>query len=423
LRSLRKKEKILMLKKILFTILLIVALSVTGCRGTEVEDISSGINEDEDGNNQETNEEGTKENEELKGFKIDKTGKNTKIVFENNDYFRGPRYSVKWGNGDNFIFSSQYSNNDNISNIFYNFNIYKGSIDKLFNIDGEMWGAGEIVEEGNEIIYSHNGFDGLYSLKKDGIVNQITKAQSWFHFSPDGKRIVINGIPADGSDDSEYKRYIYDVEKGLLEESSLIPNMDYVFSFIAARWSPDSIHISSQTGDKENRLTIINGAKNSLEKEIIIDDSLISFPIWSPDGKKLAFMVQTKDKGQYIIEGEELYFYMSDKIGIYDTEDNSVSYIDLDDQLTVNSPIWNEDSKGIFLQTVSTKMADKIIDRSMEGQKKIEINFNYLDLYSRKTINIFKNEAIMDYYNIPSVIHPIELHDQNKLLCPLFPQI
>lgn len=404
-----------MVKKFLLVILLILSLSVTGCRGTDVEDTNSEVNEDKDEIVQDTNDD-LEDMEELDGLRVDKSGENTRIIFDNKGNFRAPIYNVKWENGNNFVLFHRYFKDNDVRNQIYNFNTTNKTIDKLFEIEGELWGLLELVKGGSEVIYSHNGFDGLYSLNQDGAVNQITKAQGWYHFSPDKKRIIINGIAADGSEDSEYKRYIYNTEEGLLEESPLIPNMDYAFSGIAATWSPNSIHISSQTGDRQNKLTIINGVENMVEKEILIEDSIISFPNWSPDGSKLAFLVQSKDKGRYVLEGNELYFYMSNKVGIYDTTDKSVSYIDLVDELTFSTIMWKKDSQGLFVETVSTKMADKLIDKTGEGSKTIEANFKFIDLNTNKVINIFKKDATYEYYNIPIIALPIELYDNNKLL-------
>ncbi len=323
-------------------------------------------------------------------------------------------YSSKWLDNNKYIFQHSVRRD----NAFYIFDTESNKLEKTLDLTGEYWWI-DVVGNGNGVIYSEDGFNGLYYYDNKEPI-KIMDRQSWYNISPDGKTMIVNGFPAD-SDGTEYKRYIYDIKSKELKYTSLIPDMDYVFSYLAARWSPDSIHVSSQDTDKSHTLKIINAVENKVKKKITKDDAIISFPSWSPDGKNIVFLVQSKGKEDYFLVGEEMGFYMSDILGIYNIHNNSVEYVSLGDNLTISNIIWDVNGKGFYFPTVTIEDAKKILnkngeDNAVEGYIDVKYTLNYFALNENKFQKILDSNIFRYYNSILLRIQPLNIYNDDTLI-------
>ena len=402
-----------MVRKIIVFFIVAFIMILGGCKNNTVDNTldETHIENNESENNKENDEEDSSEIVEVDDMTIKKMGDKIRITANGKSKYMSPFRHLKWLEDGEFIFSYSKNVEGKTINSFYNFNGENEEIEKLFQVDKELYDS--TITYNNGLLYSNNyGFDGLYYLDPDGNTTQIAKKHGWYNISPDGKRVIINGLALDDEDDTQFKRYIFDIEKNSLIETDFIPDMDYVFSNIAATWSPSSIHISSQKGGKEDSLRVVNAIENIITKEITSPEDKISSVTWSPDGKKLGFLVQSKIYSKFIDSSDGEYIhYLSDKIGIYDIEKDTLIYKDLEYNLAVRSIAWNKDGKGIFVITTPLDKIDKYLDKTLDS--KVEYAIKHLKLDKNQISNIFKGEAVIrwegDIRNIDSI--PIMMKD------------
>lgn len=406
-------------KKGLIVAILAIALTfLIACKSTEVNDSIKDVQTNTDVQDVEIQDKHKTSEDELKEeaekiFTVDNSENKIKILFDSKSKLQPSFYDVKWLNNTNFAYKC-YSK-DGMNNRYYEFNTLTKEIKQTFNLDGEYYWQ-TLVNDGQGLIYSNDGFNGLYYLSKNKESTKIMDSQRWYNISPDGRKIIINGSPTKDSTQEHFQRYIYDIESGALILNESIPDMDYVFSYLAARWSHDSIHISSQETDKSNSLKIIDTVNNKVKKEIIIDGAIISYPCWSTNGKELAFLVQSEQNSGYVLEGEDTNFYLSDRVGIYSTEDNSLKYIDLKDSLAVNPITWGIESSGFFIDTVPKSTADEILGRTHDSEINEKYAMNYVNVSTEKVKEIFKIKIDMYYNNILVTTVPLKMQDDGTLL-------
>lgn len=402
-------------------ILTIITLIMTSCtRKTEEPIGGENISQDNTIDNENKNTEDKKIEDGEPGMLtqerplvLNSDGRTRILVGDNNEkglFF----YSSKWLDDNKYVF--QHSVKEH--NTFYIFDTESNELEKTLDLLGEYWWI-DVVDNGNGVIYSEDGFDGLYYYDNKE-PTKIMDRQSWYNISPDRKTMIVNGFPAD-SDGTEYKRYIYDMKSKELKHTSLIPDMDYVFSYLAARWSPDSVHVSSQDYDKSHILKIINAVENKVKKEVSKEDAIISFPSWSPDGENLVFMVQSKGKEDYFLVGEDMGFYMSDIIGVYNIHNNSVEYINLGDNLTISNISWDINGKGFYFPTVTVEDAKKILnnkgeDKIIEGYIDVKYTLNYFALNKNKSQKILESDIFRYYNSILLRIQPLNIYNDDTLI-------
>lgn len=385
---------------IVFSLLLTILIS---CRN---EDQSSNANDQED----------TVSNDHInkKGIEVifDKEKSNIRIATSRNDASISSIYQVKWTNNEEIFFNYKIANEYNETNVFYSFDISNNILEERFDIEERIW-DGHVANEGKSLIYSSDGFNGLYSLNDDGTIVKIATKQSWYSISPDNTKIIVNGIPDGQDSDKQFIRYLYSIDNNTVLELSDIPNIEYVFSSIAAKWSPDSTHIVSQNGDNENSLNIINVIENKIIEKIKIQDSIIPpFPMWSPDGKKLAFMVQSKGNREYTFDDGHMYVYMADKIGIYNVEDGSVEFYNLNGKLTTDNKIqWQNNSQGVIVQTIEQNLVNMYLSEETLDGEVLAISFDYIDVDSSKDISTILKDDIRKLGGF---------YEHNKYLAGLF---
>lgn len=419
-------------KKIVLILLIIVTLFMTSCE-KKLKDAINSENTSQDNTTDNDNENKNTEDKKIEDEKtdtlskempmIEDTGNGFRILVGNTGDYGLPFHGIQWLDNNNLAFYNnkkldEDSESQALESSFYTLDISNKILTKKLSVTGEYWWK-DIVDNGEGIIYSEDGQNGLYYLNKEENIKIMDK-QAWYHISPDRQKIIINGIPAE-SDETEYKRYLYDIKSKELKYTSLIPKMDYVFSYIAAKWSPDSIHMSSQESGAEDTLRIIDIVKNQIKKEIMQEGAIISEPCWSPDGKNLVFIVQSKDKKDFFIPGEEIGHCMSDVIGLYNTESNAVRYVNLEDDLTVSAITWDIEGKGLFIPTASTESGKKILDKINNGSNEAgyideKITMHYLDIATDKVISTLETNAYLAFYNLSVHSFPLSLYQDENLI-------
>ncbi|MBS4539073.1 hypothetical protein GOQ27_11410 [Clostridium sp. D2Q-11] len=317
--------------------------------------------------------------------------------------------SLEWFDKETIAFNFTYQEKGESKNSIYEYKTSQNKVDIKFNIEGMIWEWKRVNK--NAIIYSNDGFNGLYYMNNNGDVEKISERQEWYHISPDGNKVIVNGIPAK-SDKSENERFIYNIDKKHLQKANYIPDIDYVFSYIAATWSPDSTHIVSQIPNVNNQINIIDINKG-IEKEIKMDDTILTSPIWSNDGEKLAFLIQSKDYEEYIFDSIETNYYLSDKIGIYDTKTKKIKVINFKKNLTTSEIYWSEDNKGIIIQTAKIKDIQKNLISPTEN---IKGEVQYINIETEDNMIVLEDIVDLSEGYPSHKITPIELFENNMFM-------
>lgn len=256
-----------------------------------------------------------------------------------------------WSGFFNFMFyqSDQKS-------LFYRFDIRdeepENRCQKVFEVQGNI-DSGQVVNDGNGVVYRElvNGsyVDGaLKYLKKDGSGVTIVKNCIYYSISPDKKLVLAGGNDPDDTAGSEKQFYLYNLvtEKKFKLTQVFCPQTLEELLGVEASWNRDSRYISII--DK-----VIDAANGAVKKDFSVADALMTMFCWSPDGQKLAFLYQSTGNADYTIDMENSSICLSDRIGIYNTWDGVVRYVEIPDGLAVDF-VWGDDSKSLVAKVVAT---------------------------------------------------------------------
>lgn len=259
------------------------------------------------------------------------------------------------------------SYNDSGRTLVYSYNVNEEKLVKLFDI--ENYSGVRILKDGSGVVYMGNSQTGEYGgrlvyLKSDGTVKQLLELCTWYEMSPDGQWIAANGTP-DKASQNEQKIYLYSMKDESFTELEGIRTPSSWSQFLSFHivWSSDSRHILLGN-------VIADADSKKVVKDLGADGYSLSNFRWSPDGSKLCYRAQSMKYEKYSLPGEDSSDRLSDKLGIYYTDDNSVNYRSFTDFL-VYGLMWNSDSGSIAMTMIPIKSADELVKKGAE--------FNYKD--------------------------------------------
>lgn len=408
------KDKKLLIIFSLITLLLIFSLSIES-DDSEIEDIpKEEIEVEEDEGNEEesideesSNEKKDKDSKKLGNIYLEEDEESTYLRFSSEAI--NPITSLKWSDNNSVNFNYSYEGENGPQNDIYNHTIDGDKIDLEFNIEGIIWDWRKL--DNNSIIYSKDGFNGLYYVDDKGNNKRITESQEWYNISPDGNKIIINGIDVE-SESKRNNRFIYNIDKDEIQKTDYIPDIDYVFSYLAATWSPDSTHIVSQIPKVNDQINIIDINKG-IEKEIKMNGSILTRAKWSNDGEKLAFLVQSEEYKDYIFSDLETNHHLSNKVGIYDTTTKDIKIIDFNNKLTTSPIYWSEDSEGIIIETAQKNNVKELLESSLD---KIDGEVQYINIDTKSKKVILEDSVDLSSGYPVHQITPIELFQNNLFI-------
>ena len=180
---------------------------------------------------------------------------------------------------------------------------------------------------------------------------------SGFHFSPDGKRLVLTATDQPSKDEEDRKKvkddtmvidrdikmthlWLFDLDK---KEEKRLTEGNYTVS--DPQWSPDGTRISyvarptpkADDGDQDNIwvLTISGGAK----EKITSDERASQNPRWSPDGKWIAY--NESDRGAV----------STDVLAVIAASGGTPRELTTKFELPTGTPVWAADGKTIYFST------------------------------------------------------------------------
>jgi TolB protein len=151
-----------------------------------------------------------------------------------------------------------------------------------------------VSPDGTRIAFSsERAGDGMniYVMNADGSgVKEVTHNTDFnsFHarWSPDGKRILFQGFPAD--------LYVVGADG---------TGQTHISNAVMATWSPDGAHIAFMTSHDEGKTFEIHAmnADGSGETPLTKGPASDGLPAWSPDGKRIAFASDRTGKGDIYV--------------------------------------------------------------------------------------------------------------------------
>lgn len=339
---------------------------------------------------------------------------NTAIITPNNAFKgRTPFYlDEKAGWGDKFYFMYYRSEQ---KSFFYSFDTAQeedGTLcERLFEIEANV-DSGEVVDDGNGLVYREL-VDGSYAegalkyLKKDG--SAVTLVNQCIYYS-DKKKVLAGGLDPDNPGQTERKFYLYNFLTGkrTLLEAFFCPQTLEELIGVAATWNSNSRYISMI----DKLVDADTGGK--LKKDFATNDATLTMFSWSPDGQKLAFLSQNSQNANYSLDLENTSLCLSERIGIYNTWDGSVRYVDIADGLALEF-VWGDDSKGLAARVVPAANLDAFIssyqpDNTNPGEGAESFTLITIDLANLTTEPVLENypvQSIHKYYDGKLLItHP-----------------
>ncbi|HYH02476.1 MAG TPA: hypothetical protein VEC37_05205, partial [Bacillota bacterium] len=276
---------------------------------------------------------------------------------------------------------------------------------KVFDVPGNV-DSGQVVNAGNGALYRElvNGSyveGALKYLKKDGSSVTIANQCIYYSVSPDKKRVLAGGNDPDDPVGTEKKFYLYNLvtEKKVQLTQVFCPQTLEELLGVEASWNRDSRYVSLI--DK----VIDADAKGTIKKDFEVADALMTMFCWSPDGQKLAFLYQSASNAEYSIDLENSSICLSDRIGIYNTWDGSIRYVDIPNGLAVDL-VWGDDSKELIARVVPTSKLETFIGNYQPENVHPSEHMEYFDLIvidlnqgqTRKVLADYPVRSVNKYY-------------------------
>jgi dipeptidyl aminopeptidase/acylaminoacyl peptidase len=209
----------------------------------------------------------------------------------------------------------------------------------------------------------------VWMMNADGgeawVVTSHKGGVSGFHFSPDGKRLVLTAVDQPNKDEEDRKKvkddtmiidrdikmthlWLFDVEK---KEEKRLTEGSYTIS--DPQWSPDGTQITYTTrptpkaddGDQDNiwLITIASGQK----KQLTGDDASSQNARWSPDGKWIAY--NCTERGALSLDFLCLIPPSGGALRRMTARSESEGWPKV--ELAAGTPVWAPDGRSIFFST------------------------------------------------------------------------
>ena len=175
-------------------------------------------------------------------------------------------------------------------------------------------------------------------------------------WSPDGKRIAFSKIDLEPDDAANYEADVYVMNADGTEETRLTDLADVETEPV---WSPDGKQIAFSTAkgvtDKGD-IYVMNSDGSELTRLTDLPGKEIE-PIWSPDGKRIAFSTQWVQRGDIYVmnsDGSELRRLTDPKVG-------------------ESSPAWSPDGDRFAFMRFGDEVA-KIVVANEDGSEEREVS-------------------------------------------------
>ena len=208
-----------------------------------------------------------------------------------------------------------------------------------------------VVETQAQIVFSSNrdGNPEIYVMDINGgnqrrLTNHLARdnSPSW---SPDGKRIAFVSSAFESNKDGQihfrdgrptHEIYVMDADGGNLQNLTLNPGRDF-----SPSWSPDGkrIAFSSDTDERFNHEIYVMDADGGNVQRLTNDPHSDRYPSWSPDGKRIVF--SARREGHF-----ENKFSITNEIYVMDADGDNQRRLTENHRYDWD-PVWSPDGKRI----------------------------------------------------------------------------
>ncbi len=306
---------------------------------------------------------------------------------------RAPFYldKTKPEGASGFTFMYYYSDR---RSLFYRFNPRLNRPELCSDVPGNIDG-GTVTNHGAGVLYREmvagNYLEGnLYHQVQGRPLRKILKRCNWYVISPDRRQVIAGGIPFADRTQSGRKVYLYNLERRTLSEiAGVVGPEDWEeLLSLTCSWSSNSRYVYLE--DK-----VFDSEPLRLLKAFPADGARRSMFSWSPDGKQLAFAVQSPANAAYSLSEEHRDLFLSDRLGIYNLNDQSLRSLTFPASL-IGGFVWGQDGKRIAAVAVPLEAAAAYVNRANGSGPADRLELLLIDSVALKTVPILTQAPLTE---------------------------